>query len=66
MEAWEYLIIALPPFDAPTTGSEPSAAVRSLNAEGALGWEALGMTVLADERVAVLLKGPRETSPEKG
>jgi NAD-dependent oxidoreductase involved in siderophore biosynthesis len=56
MTAWEYLIVALPRFELPTAGREPSAAVQTLNAEGELGWEAIGMTVLADESVAVLLK----------
>ncbi|GEM_PF-1023291 len=60
MTAWEYLVIALPRFEAPTAGQEPSAALQALNAEGELGWEAVGMTVLADESVAVLLKRPLE------
>lgn len=61
MATWEYLIVALPRFDAPTEGPEPSAAVQILNAEGALGWEAIGMTVLADGGVAVLLKRARQS-----
>lgn len=56
MTTWEYLIVALPRFESPNAGREPSAAVQALNAEGRLGWEAVGMTVLADENVAVLLK----------
>jgi len=59
MTTWEYLIVALPQFEPPSTGREPSAAVQVLNAEGALGWKAIGMTVLADGAVAVLLKRPR-------
>ena len=35
-----------------------SAAVQALNGLGAEGWEAVGMTVLADESVAVLFKRP--------
>ncbi|MGD0255299.1 MAG: hypothetical protein ABSB99_07085 [Acidimicrobiales bacterium] len=60
MTSWEYLIIALPRFELPTTQPEPSAAIQALNAEGELGWEAVGMTVLADGGVAVLLKRPLE------
>ena len=56
MNAWEYMIIALPEFEAPTASREPSDAVRTLNDEGARGWEAVGMTVLAGGRVAVLCK----------
>ena len=56
MTAWEYMILALPPFEAPTASREPSEAVRTLNDEGARGWEAVGMTVLADGRAAVLCK----------
>ncbi|MGA2519344.1 MAG: hypothetical protein ABSG81_00815 [Acidimicrobiales bacterium] len=56
MAAWEYIVIALPPFEAATAESAPSAAVRALNAEGANGWEAVGMTVLSDGGVAVLMK----------
>jgi len=56
MATWEYLIVALPQFEPPTAGRKPSAAVQALNAEGDLGWEAIGMTLLADGAVAVLLK----------
>jgi hypothetical protein len=52
---WEYLIVALPHFDEATTKGH-SAAVDALNREGALGWEAFGMTLLDDGSVAVLLK----------
>jgi len=55
---WEYLIVALPRFEAPTSLPEHSLAVRALNDEGAVGWEAVGMSVLADGSVAVLLKRP--------
>ena len=56
MDTWEYLIIALPKFEAPTSTRGASAAVQALDDVGAEGWEAVGMTVLADESVAVLLK----------
>jgi hypothetical protein len=59
MTTWEYLIVALPRFEPPTSGRESSAAVQVLNAEGSQGWEAIGMTVLDDGTVAVLLKKPR-------
>ncbi len=58
MNAWEYLISALPRFEAPTQSARSSAAVQALNELGADGWEAVGMTVLNDENVAVLLKRP--------
>lgn len=59
MNAWEYLIVALPAFDAPTRAPGVSASVEALNGEGAQGWEAVGMTVLANDTVAVLMKRPR-------
>jgi hypothetical protein len=58
MSAWEYLISALPRFEAPTDSARSSAAVQALNGLGEVGWEAVGMTVLADGSVAVLLKRP--------
>ena len=59
MVAWEYLIVALPAFKAPTHAPGVSASVAALNGEGAQGWEAVGMTSLADGTVAVLMKRPR-------
>ena len=41
---WEYLIVDLPSFEPPTHAPGASAAVHALNEEGALGWEAVGMT----------------------
>jgi hypothetical protein len=58
MRTWEYLIIALPAFDAPAEHQGASASVTALNHEGRRGWEAVGMTTLADGSVAVLLKRP--------
>jgi hypothetical protein len=58
MNAWEYLISSLPKFEAPTGSARSSAAVQALNGLGADGWEAVGMTVLVDDSVAVLLKRP--------
>ena len=58
VNAWEYLISALPRFEAPTQSARSSAAVQALNELGGDGWEAVGMTVLNDETVAVLLKRP--------
>ena len=60
MAVWEYLIVALPAFEAPTHAPGASASVAALNAEGAQGWEAVGMTALADGTVAVLMKKPNE------
>lgn len=58
MAQWEYLIVALPRFEAPTASGQSSPAVRALNDEGARGWEAVGMTLLDDASMAVLLKRP--------
>jgi hypothetical protein len=54
--AWEYLIVALPDFGVATASQGESASVAMLNREGAVGWEAVGMTSLEGGRVAVLLK----------
>jgi hypothetical protein len=59
---WEYLIVALPRFEAPTASRQSSLAVRTLNDEGARGWEAVGMTLLDDGSIAVLLKRPTGSS----
>jgi hypothetical protein len=56
---WEYLIVALPAFGAPTGARGASASVAALNGEGSQGWEAVGMTALPDGTVAVLLKRPK-------
>ena len=56
MTQWEYTIVALPTFEAPTSSRATSAPVRMLNDEGLNGWEAVGMTVLENRSVAVLLK----------
>jgi hypothetical protein len=60
MTRWEYLIVALPRFEAPTAAPASSAAVAALNREGDSGWEAVGMTSLDDASIAVLLKRPRD------
>jgi hypothetical protein len=62
MRAWEYLIVALPSFDAPSERQGASASVAALNHEGREGWESVGMTALSDGSVAVLLKRPIEDS----
>ncbi len=61
MTQWQYLIVALPQFEAPTHVPGGSAAVEALNREGCDGWEAIGMTALPDGAVAVLFKRPVET-----
>jgi hypothetical protein len=61
MTVWEYLIIALPPFESPTATRGSSPAVHALDDLGGQGWEAVGMTTLSDEHVAVLLKRPKST-----
>jgi hypothetical protein len=55
---WEYLIVSLPDFEPAKTVQGGSASVTRLNREGADGWEALGMTALANGHFAVLLKRP--------
>jgi hypothetical protein len=59
MTTWEYLIVELPSFEAPSLAPGASAAVHALNHEGEQGWEAVGLTPLGDGRIAVLLKRPR-------
>ena len=58
MVQWEYLIVSLPPFAAAKVAQGESASVEMLNREGAVGWEAIGMSELDDGTVAVLLKRP--------
>ena len=60
MTPWEYLIVALPAFGAAAETQGASASVDALNQEGSAGWEAVGMTALADGTVAVLLKRPKK------
>jgi hypothetical protein len=55
---WEYLIVSLPDFEPAKSVQGGSASVERLNREGADGWEALGMTALANGHFAVLLKRP--------
>ena len=56
MTSYEYLIISLPTFEPARATQGHSASVDLLNREGAAGWEAVGMSTLADSSVAVLLK----------
>jgi hypothetical protein len=58
MTTWEYMILSLPPFAAPTRLPTSSPALQALDEVGAQGWEAVSMTVLASGEVAVLLKRP--------
>lgn len=62
MIGWEYLIVALPAFEGAKTTRGHSEAVDVLDREGAEGWEAVGMSNLADGSVAVLMK--RRTADE--
>ena len=61
MKEWEYLIVALPAFGTAAERQGVSASVVALNQEGRSGWEAVGMTSLADGTVAVLMKRPKQT-----
>jgi hypothetical protein len=56
MTRWEYLLLALPRLEAPTAARGESAVVRALDDVGDEGWEAVGITTLTGETVAVLLK----------
>jgi hypothetical protein len=56
MSTWEYLIVSLPLFEPARAAQGESAAVATLNSEGAKGWEAVGMTALGDGTFAVLFK----------
>ena len=58
---WEYLIVALPEFRAPTHTPGASDAIQRLNEEGDRGWEAVTMTVLGDGTITVLCKRRRST-----
>lgn len=60
MVLWEYLIVALPAFEPPASLPGASASVAALNHEGDQGWEAVGMTMLADGTVGVLMKRPKQ------
>lgn len=68
MNTWEYLIVALPPFESAHTAKGQSPAVDTLDREGAQGWEAVGMTTLPDLSIAVLLKrrGHEEHEARRG
>jgi hypothetical protein len=63
MIRFEYLIVSLPTFQEAKTTQGQSASVEILNREGAEGWEAVGMSSLADGSVAVLLK--RQSTAER-
>lgn len=62
MISWEYLIVALPAFESAKSTRGHSEAVAVLDREGAEGWEAIGMSTLADGSVAVFMK--RRTTEE--
>ena len=59
MVVWEYLIVALPAFEAPHQLQGESPAVSALNQEGRQGWEAVNMMTLGNGSVAVLMKRPK-------
>jgi len=58
MTKWEYLLVSLPTFAAPKADQGDSAAVTMLDKEGALGWEAVGISTQSDGSSAVLMKRP--------
>ncbi len=58
MTNWEYLIVSLEAFDSPQHDQGGSAAVSLLNREGAVGWEAVSLTTMANGASAVLMKRP--------
>lgn len=62
MTRWEYLIVALPEFQAAAAFQGQSASVVMLNREGEAGWEAVGMTVVGAGEVAILMKRRVETN----
>jgi hypothetical protein len=64
MNAWEYLIVALPAFETAHASKGHSTAVDTLNREGTDGWEAVGMTTCPDLSIAVLLKRHRSDDHE--
>jgi hypothetical protein len=64
VNAWQYLIVALPTFGKASSVRGESASVEMLNTHGSEGWEAVGMATLADGSVAVLLKRPSRPDHE--
>ena len=66
MTAWEYLIVSLPAFESAKSTQGMSASVDVLNHEGAMGWEAVGISPLADGTFAVLLKRPGSAEHSSG
>lgn len=58
MSQWEYRLLSLASFEAPTTTPESSAAVTMLNEEGKQEWEAVGLSSLDGGGCVVLLKRP--------
>ena len=56
MNNWEYLIVSLPKFESLQHDQGESTAVSLLNQEGKVGWEAVGLTPMANGASAVLLK----------
>jgi hypothetical protein len=58
MNRFEYLIVSLPTFEGARKTQGHSPSVDLLNRQGGEGWEAVGMSTLADSSVAVLLKRP--------
>ncbi len=58
MSQWEYRLLSLASFEAPTASPEGSRAVALLNEEGKQRWEAVGLTALEGGACAVLMKRP--------
>lgn len=58
MSQWEYRLLSIASFEAPTTTPEGSAAVNMLNDEGKREWEAVGLTSLDSGGCAILMKRP--------
>jgi len=58
MTNWEYRITSVASGDLSSTALPAAGAVGQLNAQGDQGWEAVGMTVLANSECAVLMKRP--------
>ena len=55
---WEYRLMSLASFDPPKPDQADSDAVTLLNGEGRQGWEAIGLTTVAQGECAVLMKRP--------
>ena len=58
MNNWEYRVIPIAAAELSTSSEGAAAAVAHLNAHGGQGWEAVGLSTLANGECAILMKRP--------